>query len=539
MVCSFALRMSPILFLIAGVGLSACATGPDAESPFVAQAHYSLDMDVPQSDGLLKTDPINPVDGTPYKVYEVSLERDDILRATVESSEFSPTLSLFGPDGSVLATSERPSTAPAPAAHIEEPAYFDVPGVPGAPDPGAHYGAGPAETYDSINGHADLIRSVTQTGDYVLVVSSRSADERGSYNIDVGVLDELAELSYPGSINAHLYAGASLHPDTGAPRVAHPIDVEEKTLVEVAYGPRRYAGYVSIVDADTGAILESKSGLTGDEFRILTELEPGSYEIWASATDSGASGAYSLRVGEADIEISDHLVIGDSFDSYLGIDRQAIPESGGHRRGQPIEFDVDEEGLLQATMRSNDVDSYLILTDADGRLLNEDDDSGGDYDAQIVHPVEPGRYTLWATSYGEETDGHFRIESQVRERPEHVDAVAVGSTIDGLLSADAARYGERNTRIEYFDLPVEEDTTIEIEVRSEQFDTYLVLEDDAGHKIAENDDHEGTTSSRIEHRVSAGTYRVGVTSYGPDDYGLFSLSVAETSSSSRASLFGN
>jgi hypothetical protein len=46
-------------------------------------------------------------------------------------------------------------------------------------------------------------------------------------------------------------------------------------------------------------------------------------------------------------------------------------------------------------------DPYLILLDPQGKQVGQDDDSGGNFDAQIVHrPATAGEYTIQATYNG-------------------------------------------------------------------------------------------------------------------------------------------
>lgn len=58
------------------------------------------------------------------------------------------------------------------------------------------------------------------------------------------------------------------------------------------------------------------------------------------------------------------------------------------------------------------VDSYLYLLDGNGtngRVLAQDDDSGPGYDARITTTLDPGRYTVEATTYSSGATGSFAV----------------------------------------------------------------------------------------------------------------------------------
>ena len=61
-------------------------------------------------------------------------------------------------------------------------------------------------------------------------------------------------------------------------------------------------------------------------------------------------------------------------------------------------------------MKSTDLDSYLILEDANAKQLAEDDDSGGDLNAKIVFtPAADGVYRIIATAFDSETTGNYTL----------------------------------------------------------------------------------------------------------------------------------
>ena len=70
---------------------------------------------------------------------------------------------------------------------------------------------------------------------------------------------------------------------------------------------------------------------------------------------------------------------------------------------QNYRFAANEGDTIVVTMRSADFDSLLELYDADGNFMTEDDDSGGDLDAQIIYTIpRSGEYIITATEWWSE-----------------------------------------------------------------------------------------------------------------------------------------
>ena len=67
------------------------------------------------------------------------------------------------------------------------------------------------------------------------------------------------------------------------------------------------------------------------------------------------------------------------------------------------------------TMRSDDFDSYLFLEDGAGKVLAQDDDSGGGntgLDAQITfNCTKAGTYRIIATTFAADATGNFTLEA--------------------------------------------------------------------------------------------------------------------------------
>lgn len=477
-----------VAFLISAFAISGCATtGSDTTASFLIHDLETLELDGSTSDLLGVSNAINPRDGSPYRAYALDLERDQVVRIAAESSDFLPSIALYAPDGTLVGASNQ----------------------------------------DSYSGNRNsLIRRTSRSGRYLLVVSSFGSGQFGSYDLRAELIQTSGDFSFPGSVTGYLFDGGRSHPETGGAMNVYPLNLDDTTAVDISLTSGEFDGRITIVRRDDQQVLADTSDARGAS-SILTELPAGSYEIWTSARHAGPDGRYTLRIEEGDIQRSETFEIGQRYHGFLNFSRTSIPSN--RRTGEAVPFTVDEPIVLDVVMRSDEFDAYLVLTTASGRAITEDDDSGGSLDARITHPLEPGDYILWATSYRETDGGRYFMDSDIFELSE-AGEIELDSDLDGTLTQSDDIYHQRGTYIRYYTLEIESEVEVQIDLTSDDFDAYLVLEDEHGQLLDQNDDaHFGTLDSQIIYRMAPGTYRIGVTTFGSNSFGRFNLEVRPAS----------
>ncbi len=188
-------------------------------------------------------------------------------------------------------------------------------------------------------------------------------------------------------------------------------------------------------------------------------------------------------------------------------------------------FEGVEGDIAVVDLRSEDFDSYLILRTPSGEQFDNDDYEGDISRSFLTLPMtESGTYTVGVTSYesGETGDYVVRVEIEVD------DGQGSGTiTRTGELSADDSTLesGEYTDAYEFIGRPGDRVT---IDLRSDDFDTYVMLVEPSGEQ-QENDDADGIGHSRIETALSeTGIYEVIVTSYEPGEVGSYELVIDHT-----------
>jgi serine protease Do len=183
-------------------------------------------------------------------------------------------------------------------------------------------------------------------------------------------------------------------------------------------------------------------------------------------------------------------------------------------------------------MVTPDFDAYLRLDNAKGEQVAEDDDSGGDLNAQIVFtPEEDATFKVIATRFAEGT-GTFtlKVSQLVYKTPARAQTVGNDGTlkIQEKLTKDDPQdpLGPRNA-FKLYSVQMKAGRIYTIDLVSNEFDAFLRLMDAKFTKLAEDDDGGGDLNSRIVFTPKAdGVYHIVATTLD-GDVGNFTLTVRE------------
>jgi len=142
---------------------------------------------------------------------------------------------------------------------------------------------------------------------------------------------------------------------------------------------------------------EDDDGGEGLNSRLNVVLEPGTYEIIASAARPG-TGLFELSATTRDVPSAKRLTIGQKTDAEL--------EAGMPSR---YTFTVSNPGRYTIDMTSEEVDTYLRLYRGNEEIAY-DDDGGSHTNARIEAELSRGSYIIEASSYNNSESGPYQIE---------------------------------------------------------------------------------------------------------------------------------
>ncbi len=193
-----------------------------------------------------------------------------------------------------------------------------------------------------------------------------------------------------------------------------------------------------------------------------------------------------------------------------------------------------EEGEDVTLLASSlEFDTYLSLFGPDGSFLGGIDDSMYGTDAELLITLpETGRYLAVVSGYSEYDLGRYslaRSDSLPATAAEVTPLMIPGTfsgTYDPAATVEAPYYFSPSMP---FTFELEEPTALSISVHAQEFDTYLMVMDEAGNVIVENDDEnysEATgwnTDSKAFAEFAPGVYYVYVTSLYSEPIGDFTV----------------
>lgn len=168
-------------------------------------------------------------------------------------------------------------------------------------------------------------------------------------------------------------------------------------------------------------------------------------------------------------------------------------------------------------------DPYLRIYDADGQLVDQNDDGGDGYNSAMTFTAqETGTYFLSAGSYFNDSSGLYRL---VVEETETAQVIETGAFAYG---------GLRNgTDTDHYVVDFEAGDEVVIDLRgmdqpNGMEDTVLRVFDAYGTQVAYNNDRATSLDSRIFFTADqAGSYTIEVASGYDDDGGTYRLGVTE------------
>ena len=252
---------------------------------------------------------------------------------------------------------------------------------------------------------------------------------------------------------------------------------------------------------------------------------------------------------------SDMTVSGTwSTDCTSSID---APRSSGDRYARFYTFSLDAESDVTIDL-SSDKDTYLYLrsgASTDGTVTHENDDRATDnYDSMIEERLDPGTYTVEATTYAAGVTGSFTLAVTVVPVPDTTElepppgpapdpttlipeSCALqsfsGTSVNDSWTSDCVSQNRTENGAHYakfFSFSVSRSATYDITLVS-RTDPYLILLDSAGDIIDSDDDDDnglfnlGSRNSGIRIALDPGDYIFEATTYAGSATGEFTLTI--------------
>ncbi|MDX8352601.1 ABC transporter substrate-binding protein [Cognatiyoonia sp. IB215182] len=291
---------------------------------------------------------------------------------------------------------------------------------------------------------------------------------------------------------------------------------------------------IDILDASGSVVISDDDSGGNGASRAETFLDAGTYCVAVRSYDGGPMTAF-VRVGRQDQQpLTEGInVTADAGDIVDGSCETATPMGGlgssatGSANETPFwQFTLDEPAPVRIRAENETADPLITLYGPGEVYIDENDDFDGlNAQLSIVDPLDAGTYCLGVEAL---SDGSAPItvsvdlydpeaaladlyaRGEAAPSPQDETLVTPLGVLEGRLRQDV----QASTDVTWFSIEMPENGLMLVEaVGTDSADSWLVLFDDLGRQIAQNDDYGDGLDSLIAARVPQGTYLIGVRLY--------------------------
>lgn len=294
---------------------------------------------------------------------------------------------------------------------------------------------------------------------------------------------------------------------------------------------------------ETGTVILSDDDSGGNAAsRAETFLQPGSYCMSVRSYDGGPMTAF-VRVGRTEHDpLTEGLSDTGTSSGVSGSCEEAVPMGG---LGSSVSasasetpywsFTLDAAAPVTIRAENEDADPVLTLYDTAGNYLQENDDFDGlNSQIDMTSPLEPGTYCIGIDAL---SDSSLPISVSVVEYDEEAALMGLynrgeaappldGSfpvTEMGTLQNRLRQDVKASSDVSWFTVEIEEAGLLVVEaIAAGAGDPWLVVFDDLGRQVGQNDDYGTGLDSLVMGRIQPGTYIIGVKQYD-DSQGFIRL----------------
>ncbi|NJL50118.1 MAG: trypsin-like serine protease [Leptolyngbyaceae cyanobacterium SM2_5_2] len=267
-------------------------------------------------------------------------------------------------------------------------------------------------------------------------------------------------------------------------------------------------------------------GSVGIGFAIPTDA----VQTFLAAVRSGQAST-TAAAGRSDREPTTIAINGPAVQGQLDDSSNILPDGSYYN---PYIFEGEAGQVVTIEMVSGDLDSYLIVVAPDrDDLYAQDDDGGGNLNARLSLQLPyTGSYLIFANAFAQGEMGRYQLrvieQSRAAGSPSTPGQGSQGSILrqQGQLGPGDSTLGD-GSYFQEFTFQGRAGQRVFITLASAEFDTYLLLVDEAQNVVAENDDaNRNTTNSELSLTLPRdGVYTVVVNAYDSTGQGQFLLTV--------------
>ncbi len=221
---------------------------------------------------------------------------------------------------------------------------------------------------------------------------------------------------------------------------------------------------------------------------------------------------------------------GNAIAAVLTASDSTLPD-GSYYKAYQFQGQAGQSVVIE--MRGNGIDPYLVLFDATGRKVAEDDDGGGGKNARLIVTLpSTGRYTLYANSYEVGQTGSFTIAGRLSNNftsQSMIEPTGNQNIIlqkDGVLGTQSRVFARDGSLFDAFSFNGQAGQVVQIKLVSSDFHPYLVLFAPNSKVLQENNGLPSRNNASMTLELPfTGTYRTIVNAFDRTGKGSYKLLV--------------
>jgi hypothetical protein len=168
------------------------------------------------------------------------------------------------------------------------------------------------------------------------------------------------------------------------------------------------AGYLTLTDSSGNALRTDTGSYAPGDPMIVQYLPAGTYRLAAQAAGFSVGGYYEVDVRSAlgsrppFCGVKAPLAVNGSAIGTIGFSSCQYVDA---TFADVYQVQLTDSTTIDLQLNSGDFDAYLVILDAQGNLVDQDDDSGGGTNARITRVLGAGTYYVVAKPTGDYTAG--------------------------------------------------------------------------------------------------------------------------------------
>ena len=257
------------------------------------------------------------------------------------------------------------------------------------------------------------IQTTLGAGTYTIEATSWSVIGTGSYTLSLESETIITAIDMGRTLNGELTRSSEESHQRSSRADLYEFTLSGTREVTIRMESTDFDTYLYLLSSDGRVLASDDDDGGGTNSQIQTTLGPGTYTIEAASWWVEGMGVYNLGL-ESDTVITPAIGTGRTVSGEL----TRASEESSQRSSYADLYEFTLNGTREVTIRmeSEDFDTYLYLLSSDRRVLDSDDDGGRGLNSEIETTLEPGTYTIEATSWRAGTTGVFTL-TLVTERP--------------------------------------------------------------------------------------------------------------------------